>query len=268
MRATAAPATLRLYTSPTVYTTVDFPVGESARTVNSGGKVQVSVDGKSQGSFVMVELVPSATGLVRRPGGDNAQDHRRHRCRPARVLGHHPRAGWRQCRRAVGVQLRGAREVRARHRRGRLRLGDGRRRLLCARGREGPGRRGAHLRRGQERRHPHRQLGRPVLPRLQLRGQVPRHRPGGRSHGRADPHLRGRGHHGLLLGSLRRLHQHLRLVGHQAALHRVATRPLEPAGAALRCGQGTRLGLDLHHLGRQPCPTRSTAASRTPRARR
>ena len=62
LRATAAPATLRLYSTPTVYKSVDFPKGESARTVNSGGKVQVTIDGKSQGSFLLAEVVPDASG--------------------------------------------------------------------------------------------------------------------------------------------------------------------------------------------------------------
>ena len=107
VRATAAPATLRLYTSPTVYTTVDFPVGESARTVNSGGKVQVSVDGKSQGSFVMAELVPSATGssagrveITLKTTGGTAID-------PREYWGTIRVQGGRRRGRAVGVQLRG-----------------------------------------------------------------------------------------------------------------------------------------------------------------
>ncbi len=63
LRATAASATLRLYTTPTVYTSVDFPAGEAATTVNKAGKVQVTVDGKSLGSFLMAEVAPDGAGL-------------------------------------------------------------------------------------------------------------------------------------------------------------------------------------------------------------
>lgn len=59
---TVAPATLRLYTSSANYTTLDVPLGSAVRSVNTGGKVKVSVDGEAQGSFIMMELVPGSSG--------------------------------------------------------------------------------------------------------------------------------------------------------------------------------------------------------------
>jgi SpoIID/LytB domain protein len=59
---TVAPATLRLYTSNSNYTTLDVPLGSAVRSVNAGGKVKVTADGEAQGSFTMMELVPGGSG--------------------------------------------------------------------------------------------------------------------------------------------------------------------------------------------------------------
>ena len=151
----------------------------------AGARCRWSPRPGSQGPFDYVELRPVRTGgdpaegrvaiQLKTSGGTH---------RLPGVLGHHPRAARRRRRRALGLQLRARREVRAQHRRGRLRLGHARRRGLRSRGGQGPGGRRPHLRRGQER-HPGRQLGRPVLRGYTLRGQVPGHRPGGRGDGRA-----------------------------------------------------------------------------------
>jgi stage II sporulation protein D len=60
VRPTVTDAELRVYKSPTLYSSVDVPLGSVVLASGSGRKVAASLDGVDLGSFEQVELVPGA----------------------------------------------------------------------------------------------------------------------------------------------------------------------------------------------------------------